>query len=100
MSLKVVDLGIIRLTDSTDGLELTMTTTADFRLPDSISALGGDGLIQALTQGKLWATRAAACCLDVEVRLNGKKLDSEYRLRLLESLGYGIRDSEVGQYLL
>jgi hypothetical protein len=95
MSLKVLELDRLQLTISEDHLKLSVISAADIRIPRSLSTLDNTAIVKALTAGKLWVSRGISCRLDIEVFFNGKPLDQNSRLQLLESVGYQIRDAAV-----
>jgi hypothetical protein len=95
MSLKVLELDRLQLTISEDHLKLSVISAAGIRIPRSLSTLDGAALVKALTAGQIWVSRGISCRLDIEVFFNGKPLDQNSRLRLLESVGYQIRDAPV-----
>jgi hypothetical protein len=95
MSLKVLELDRLQLTISKDGLRLSVISAAEIRIPSSLSTLDSAAVVKALTAGQIWVSRGIPCRLDIEVFFDGKPLDQNTRLRVLESLGYRIRDAEV-----
>jgi hypothetical protein len=95
MSRRVLELDTLHLTVPDQLLKLSVVSAADIRIPRSISSLEDSALVKALTSGSLWVSRGVACRLDVQVLLNGKPLDKDGRVNLLESLGYRLRDAQV-----
>jgi hypothetical protein len=98
MSLKVLELDRLQLTISEDHLKLSVISAADIRVPRSLSTLDSATLVKALTAGEIWVPRGISCRLDIEVFFNGKPLDPNSRLHLLESVGYRIRDAPVRSF--
>jgi len=97
MSLMALDLGPLRLKHASDDLNLSVSSTVGLRLPSGkVSLLRGVDIIKALTSGNIWASRGRACRLEFRISFNGKQLDQRSRRRLLESLGYHLRDIHVG----
>ncbi|KAH8754680.1 hypothetical protein F5882DRAFT_469304 [Hyaloscypha sp. PMI_1271] len=99
MSLRVLELDTLHLTVPDHLLKLSVVSAADIRIPRSISSLEDSALIKALTSGRLWVSRGVACRLDVQVLFNGKPLDGDGRVSLLESLGYRLRDAQLWSLL-
>jgi len=97
MSLKVLELDRLQLTSSKDHLKVSVISAVVLKLPTIISTLSNDSIMKALASGDTWLSRGIACSLDIEVFFDGKPLDCKSRLSLLESLGYRIRDAEVGR---
>ena len=95
MSLRVLELGTLHLTYSEHHLKLSVVSVADVRIPRSISSLDNDAFIKALTSRNLWVSRGVACHFDIQILFNGKPLDKNGRVNLLESLGYRLRDAQV-----
>jgi hypothetical protein len=95
MSLKVLELDRLQLTISEDHLKLSVISAANIRIPRSLSTLDSATIVKALTAGEIWVSRGISCRLDIEVFLNGKPLDQNGRLHLLERVGYMIRDAPV-----
>jgi hypothetical protein len=100
MSLKVLELDPLHLTISQDHLKLSVISTADIRIPTSLSTLDNATMVKALTAGEIWVSRGISCRLDIEVFFNGKPLGQNSRLQLLESVGYRIRDAPVRSPLI
>jgi hypothetical protein len=100
MSLKVLELDRLQLTISEDHLKLSVISAAEIRIPRSLSTLDSATIVSALTAGQIWVSRGISCRLDIEVFFNGKPLDQNCRLHLLESVGYRIRDAPVRSPLL
>jgi hypothetical protein len=99
MSLKVLELDRLQLTISEDHLKLSVISAADIRIPTSLSTLDNATMVKALTAGEIWVSRGISCRLDIEVFFNGEPLDQN-SLRLLESVGYRIRDATVRSPLI
>ena len=93
--LRVLKLDPLHLTHSKHRLKLSAVSSVDVRIPGSLSSLAHDELVKALASGNLWVTRGVACHLDIQILFNGKQLDQNERVNLLESLGHHIRDSQV-----
>jgi hypothetical protein len=91
-----LELGTLHLVDTENHLKLSVLSTTDIRIPQRISSLANDAIIKALTSGNLWVSRGVGCRLDIQILFNGKKLDRNGRIGLLESLGYRFRDAQVG----
>lgn len=92
MSSKGLRLGTIKLVESAEKLSLLVKATTDVRVVDT-----NQPLAQAtLESGNVWVSRGAACHFEIEVLFNGKPLDKSSRFRVLESVGYRIRDAKVG----
>jgi len=99
MPLRVLELDTLHLTNPDAHLKLSVVSAVDVRFPRSISNLQDDALVKALTSGKLWVSRGIACRLDIQILFNGKPLDRNGRVNILESLGYRIRDAHVGCHI-
>jgi hypothetical protein len=95
MPLQVLELDPLHLINAGAHLKLSVVSAADVRIPSSISSLQGDALVKALTSGKLWVCRGIACHFDIQILCNGKPLDRNSRVNVLESLGHRIRDTHV-----
>ncbi len=96
MCLRVLELDALHLNSPDHHLKLSVVSTADVRIPSCISSLENAALVKALTSGNVWISRGVACHLEIQVLFNGKPLDKDGRVNLLESLGYRIRDAQVG----
>jgi hypothetical protein len=101
MPLKVLDLEPITLTCAAEDLKLLVTPQLSIELPSRrLASLDNTELIKNLTDGKVWVCRGRACRLDLQLFFNGRLLEHTTRMKLLESLGYSIRDAHVGDILL
>lgn len=96
MPLKVLNLDPVSLVCAAEGLKLSVTSEITINLSTSnLATLGNPELITALLKHKAWVSRGRACRLDLQIFFNGKELPIVTRLRLLESLGYHLRDAHV-----
>lgn len=97
MPLKVLELGPLTLNSPADNITVSIRPKVQLKLPPGqLNSLGNVDLLKAITSGKLWVTRGTGCHFDLRFLLNGKPLDKNLRLRILESVGYHIRDANVG----
>lgn len=96
MSLKELELDQIHLTSVSDKLRLSINSSATFQIPALLSQLSQRDTAKALTSGNVWISRGTNCGLDIHVYFDGKRLEKNRRLHVLESLGYRLRDAHVG----
>jgi hypothetical protein len=96
MSHRVLGLDTIYLTKPDNELKLSVVPAADIRIPHSISTLDDAALVRAMTSGNLWVSHSVTCHLELQVLFNGKPLDPTGRVNLVGSLGYKLRDAQVG----
>lgn len=97
MPLKVLELGPLTLISTADDMTVTIRPKVQLKLPPGIiNTLNNVDLLKAITIGKLWVSRGIGCRLDLQILFNGKPLEETIRLRMLESVGYHVRDAHVG----
>ncbi len=99
MSLRTVKLDKIRLVNSAEKLKLCVSSTADIRMDgaprNNLNRTGQEISYTDVMARDFWICRDVVC-IEVEVLFDGKPLDETCRFRILEVLGYGIRDAQVG----
>jgi len=100
MSLRILELDTLRLSNPDHRLKLSVTSIADIRIPPCISSLEEAALVKALISRNLWVSRGVACHFDIRVHFNGKPLDREGSVNFLESFGSRISDAQVEHALL
>ncbi len=99
MSLRTVKLDTIRLVNSAEKLKLCVSSTADIRMDEppenKLNQTGQEISYADVMARDFWICRDVVC-MEVKVLFNGKPFNETCRLRILEGLGYGIRDAQVG----
>jgi hypothetical protein len=99
MSLRTAKLDTIRLVNSAEKLKLCVTSTADIRMDgqpgNKLNRTQQEIPDADLVVKDFWICRDMVC-MEVKVLFNGKPLDEPCHFRILERLGYDIRDAEVG----
>jgi hypothetical protein len=110
MTLQTLELEKIHLTLASEKLELNVASSVDFRFPSGWNAPQEvdfrfpsgwnapqevDSVVDALTGGHVWVSQGRRCRLDIEVSLDGKRLEGISRVSHLESLGHQLREMYV-----
>lgn len=95
MASKVLELEQLHLTNLADNLKLSVTSSAHLRIPSCLSQLNQEETTKALASGDIWVSRGASCGLDLHVSFDGKRVERNRRIHVLESLGYRLRDAHV-----
>ncbi|PVH81768.1 hypothetical protein DL98DRAFT_570905 [Cadophora sp. DSE1049] len=94
MPLRVLELGRFSVVSTTEALKLEVVSGADITGPPSLADLDDDALVKVVTSRQLWVSRGRGCRIDIEVLLDGKRLDRNIYFQLLERLGCQIRDAK------
>ena len=98
MSLQTLELEKLHLTLAAEKLKLGIASAVDIRFPSRwIPSQDNDGIVKALTSGYIWLSRGRRCRVDIKVSFNGKPLDRNCRIGILESLGCHLRDAHVSK---
>lgn len=98
MPLKTLHLDPLHLTYPAEMVGLSITSTAEFRLPSEMRvSLDETGVTSALKSGTLWVGNDKACRMDIKISFNNRPLDGVTRARVLEPLGHHILGANVGR---
>ena len=101
MSLKVLELEKIELTYPIDDMKLSITSQVELRSPSGkLASLDQEDFAKVLMSGNVWVSRGRACRLDMQLSLNGRLLDINDRMQILEVLGHYLSDAYVSESLL
>lgn len=92
MSIMTMKLDRIKLVHSPEKLKLFASSAAHLQIAGHPEIL--PWTYSEFAAGDIWITRDAIS-IEIEVSYNRQPLDSSIRLRILETLGYGIRDAPV-----
>lgn len=97
MPLSVLELGQFHLTSPADNLKISVSSSAYFQLPRSVSALDDGAFVEALKSRDVWAIRGKSCHVRIKVCVDGKCLEDNRRICVLESVGYRLRNASVSR---
>jgi hypothetical protein len=97
MSSKTLSLGTIELVDTEAKLMLLVKARVDISVQDTNQHAASQLTRDKIESRRIWISRGAPCCLNIETLLNGKPLTMGQHARILEGIGCHIRDAKVGQ---
>ena len=92
---KDIELGALRLTSEQDKLQLSISGSGTFRLPEWYSAAKDQQIVQELVSGGLWATRGAQCHLNLSILIDGKVAEGSRSFQFIEAIAYRLRNAPV-----
>jgi hypothetical protein len=96
MSFQSLDLETVTLADPNEKLTLAVKTKANLKVEETTLSPSNKVTFDALALGKFWVWSGTACCLEIEVLVDGQPLHQDSRLHFLEILGGQICDQDVG----
>ena len=96
MSTKSLELARFSLTMKSEKLKVEVVSTVDIKFPSGWNLCRDDAsILDALTSGHVWASRGSRCRVQMEFFLNSKPLDQNFKIALLDALGYHLCDAQV-----